>query len=131
MRFLALLLICSIACPAHACRIRDVPAEERLNSADEVYLGVVTGIALPELEHAVLEAKDSVLILGGNYAVRIAIFRTIRGERRAIVETRLPSCGPFVPELQSRVAVLVTDGSYVVSAEPALVRLVESQPGGL
>ena len=131
MKVLAIVLVSLLAFPAHACRIRYIPAEERLASASSVHLGVVTGLHLVELERALVAAQDDVLVVNGVREGRVTVIRTLRGRSRSVVEALFPSCGPFLPEMQSKVVVLAHGNSYEVSSDPELVRLVERQLGGL
>jgi hypothetical protein len=131
MRLFLLLILTCLSTVSFACRVRDVPAVEQIAGADAVYLGVVTGITLTDLEQSVLASRKPVISVGGSAVGRIAVVATLRGPARSVIEANLASCGPYIPELQQVVVVLRRASVYTVSADPELVRVVQAKLGGV
>ena len=130
MRLFLLLLLSCFSTVAFACRVRDVPSAEQLATSDAVYLGVVTGVTLSDLEQRVLASRKPLISVGGSAVGRVAVFATLRGPTRNVIEANLASCGPHIPELQQVVVVLHRASGYTVSADPGLVSAVQEKLGG-
>lgn len=77
---------------------------ERAEKSEEVYIGRVTSISIPELETRLLpKAQEGYLIRGADKIIRVKIYKKLKGDRTNIVEVKLGWCRGGQADLGSMV----------------------------
>jgi hypothetical protein len=112
----------SWASTAQACFPVPMSLAQRMQAADVVYTGRVTGVRLPELERQLLgtELEQKTITASANppRAYRVVIEAVTKGTppERRVTEIMVSSCGGGTAALGDRVWLIQTDGHWYIES---------------
>ncbi|WP_444931494.1 hypothetical protein ACJJIF_06875 [Microbulbifer sp. SSSA002] len=93
MKVLVTLILVFIAQAALACQELNWTPEQWAENAKEVYIGRVSSISIPELEHRVLsKEQEGFLVRGAERVIRMKVYETLKGSQENLVQIKLGWC---------------------------------------
>ncbi|WP_444926987.1 hypothetical protein ACJJI4_02895 [Microbulbifer sp. TRSA002] len=93
MKLLVTLILVFIAQDTLACPGLNWTPGQWAENAKEVYIGRVSSISIPELEHRVLsKEQEGYLVRGAERVIRIKVYETLKGSQENLVQVKLGWC---------------------------------------